>query len=95
MYSLQYAWCVNVCRVTPNVTTVSLLFILYLPEFKLVCSIAQLAAPSPAVLATLEALCEDPANVVYVISGRRKVSFQGISMHYTVTACTVSQVLAS
>eukprot|EP00611_Tribonema_gayanum_P021695 TRINITY_DN4221_c0_g1_i4.p1 TRINITY_DN4221_c0_g1~~TRINITY_DN4221_c0_g1_i4.p1 ORF type:complete len:750 (-),score=199.55 TRINITY_DN4221_c0_g1_i4:3086-5335(-) len=36
-------------------------------------NIPQLATPPLNVLAALEALCEDPANVVYVISGRRKV----------------------
>ncbi|CAM9812881.1 unnamed protein product [Discosporangium mesarthrocarpum] len=35
-------------------------------------ALAQLAAPPPNLLQVLEALCEDPANVVYIISGRRK-----------------------
>ena len=48
----------------------------------MLCSIAQLAAPPAAVLATLEALCEDPANVVYVISGRRKVSQPALPAPY-------------
>ncbi|CAM9120754.1 unnamed protein product [Sphacelaria rigidula] len=35
-------------------------------------SLAQLSKPPPPLLHVLEALCEDVANVVYVISGRRK-----------------------
>ncbi|CAM9278203.1 unnamed protein product [Laminaria digitata] len=35
-------------------------------------ALAQLSAPSPVLLQVLEALCEDMANVVYIISGRRK-----------------------
>ncbi|CAM9298393.1 unnamed protein product, partial [Chrysoparadoxa australica] len=33
-------------------------------------SLRQLAQPSPALLAALEGLCQDPTNVVYIISGR-------------------------
>ncbi|CAM9115789.1 unnamed protein product [Choristocarpus tenellus] len=39
-------------------------------------SLAQLSAPPPALLHVLESLCEDPANAVYVISGRRKSELQ-------------------
>ncbi|CAM9666187.1 unnamed protein product [Scytosiphon promiscuus] len=35
-------------------------------------ALAQLSAPPPGLLQALEALCEDMANVVYIISGRRK-----------------------
>lgn len=41
----------------------------------LVCCVyicVQLAAPSAEVVSSLEALCEDPSNLVFVISGRKK-----------------------
>jgi hypothetical protein len=36
----------------------------------------QLAQPPPELVASLEALCDDPANLVFVISGRRKDDLQ-------------------
>ncbi|CAN0414349.1 unnamed protein product [Discosporangium mesarthrocarpum] len=35
-------------------------------------ALAQLAAPPPNLLPVLEALCEDPANVVYIFSEQKK-----------------------
>lgn len=40
------------------------------------CVDPQLAAPSAEVVSSLEALCEDPANCVLVISGRKKEDLQ-------------------
>jgi trehalose 6-phosphate synthase/phosphatase len=36
----------------------------------------QLAQPPPEIVASLEALCDDPNNLVFVISGRRKDDLQ-------------------
>jgi trehalose 6-phosphate synthase/phosphatase len=39
-------------------------------------SMAELAAPSPSLLATLEELTSDSHNAVYIISGRNKARLQ-------------------
>jgi len=47
----------------------------------------QLAQPPPELISSLEALCDDPANLVFVVSGRRKDDLQVPSV-FSCIQCT-------
>lgn len=56
----------------------------------------QLAQPPPEIVASLEALCDDPNNLVFVISGRRKDDLEArlvlFCRHVDVYGCVYGHV---